>query len=90
MSSHNGDDVEDAASVSDVDEGAARAPSDHESHDEPDDKTLHVDNATNGTTAAATAAATATAAAEAEVDADKWCALCEKDGHLAYDCPEEL
>ncbi|KAK6403029.1 hypothetical protein LTR95_019000, partial [Oleoguttula sp. CCFEE 5521] len=20
---------------------------------------------------------------------DKWCALCEKDGHLAYDCPEE-
>lgn len=23
-------------------------------------------------------------------DADKWCALCEKDGHLAFDCPEEL
>ncbi|KAI7204059.1 hypothetical protein KC324_g965 [Hortaea werneckii] len=20
---------------------------------------------------------------------DKWCALCEKDGHLAFDCPEE-
>ena len=25
-----------------------------------------------------------------EDDADKWCALCEKDGNLAYDCPEEL
>lgn len=23
------------------------------------------------------------------VDDDKWCALCEKDGHLAFDCPEE-
>lgn len=22
-------------------------------------------------------------------DEDKWCALCEKDGHLAFDCPEE-
>lgn len=22
-------------------------------------------------------------------DEDKWCALCERDGHLAYDCPEE-
>ncbi|WPH02660.1 dynactin subunit 1 [Acrodontium crateriforme] len=22
-------------------------------------------------------------------DEEKWCALCEKDGHLAYDCPEE-
>lgn len=32
------------------------------------------------------------AAAEAETgagDEDKWCALCEKDGHLAFDCPEE-
>ena len=26
---------------------------------------------------------------EAEKDEDKWCALCEKDGHLAFDCPEE-
>jgi DNA repair exonuclease SbcCD ATPase subunit len=25
----------------------------------------------------------------AERDDDKWCALCEKDGHLAFDCPEE-
>ena len=25
----------------------------------------------------------------AETDADKWCALCEKDGHLAFDCPDE-
>lgn len=25
----------------------------------------------------------------AENDEDKWCALCEKDGHLAFDCPEE-
>ena len=24
-----------------------------------------------------------------EADSDKWCALCEKDGHLAFDCPEE-
>ncbi|KAH9840494.1 dynactin subunit 1-like [Teratosphaeria destructans] len=24
-----------------------------------------------------------------QTDEDKWCALCEKDGHLAYDCPEE-
>ncbi|KAF2716734.1 hypothetical protein K431DRAFT_307512 [Polychaeton citri CBS 116435] len=24
-----------------------------------------------------------------EKDEDKWCALCEKDGHLAFDCPEE-
>ena len=24
-----------------------------------------------------------------EQDEDKWCALCEKDGHLAFDCPEE-
>lgn len=23
------------------------------------------------------------------VDEDKWCALCEKGGHLAFDCPEE-
>ena len=23
------------------------------------------------------------------VDADKWCALCEQDGHLAFDCPNE-
>lgn len=22
-------------------------------------------------------------------DADKWCAMCEKDGHLAFECPEE-
>jgi hypothetical protein len=22
-------------------------------------------------------------------DTDKWCALCEKDGHLAFDCPDE-
>lgn len=29
------------------------------------------------------------AKAEAHDDADKWCALCEKDGHLAFDCPEE-
>ncbi|CAD0057890.1 unnamed protein product [Aureobasidium pullulans] len=25
----------------------------------------------------------------AEADTDKWCALCEKDGHLAFDCPDE-
>lgn len=24
-----------------------------------------------------------------DTDEDKWCALCEKDGHLAFDCPEE-
>lgn len=29
------------------------------------------------------------AAKGGEVDEDKWCALCEKDGHLAFDCPEE-
>jgi myosin heavy subunit len=23
------------------------------------------------------------------VEEDKWCALCEKDGHLAYECPDE-
>ena len=23
------------------------------------------------------------------VDEDKWCALCEQDGHLAFDCPQE-
>lgn len=23
------------------------------------------------------------------LDTDKWCALCEKDGHLAFDCPDE-
>ena len=23
------------------------------------------------------------------IEEDKWCALCERDGHLAYDCPEE-
>jgi hypothetical protein len=23
-------------------------------------------------------------------EADKWCALCEKDGHLAYECPDEI
>lgn len=28
-------------------------------------------------------------AASKDADADKWCALCEKDGHLAFDCPEE-
>lgn len=28
-------------------------------------------------------------AAAAAADDDKWCALCEKDGHLAFDCPEE-
>ena len=22
-------------------------------------------------------------------DEDKWCALCEEDGHLAFDCPKE-
>jgi myosin heavy subunit len=22
-------------------------------------------------------------------DSEKWCALCEKDGHLAYECPDE-
>jgi chromosome segregation ATPase len=27
--------------------------------------------------------------ANVEKDEDKWCALCEKDGHLAFDCPEE-
>ena len=28
-------------------------------------------------------------AGKAAADEDKWCALCEKDGHLAFDCPEE-
>jgi len=28
-------------------------------------------------------------AKEAEKDDDKWCALCEQDGHLAFDCPQE-
>jgi hypothetical protein len=28
-------------------------------------------------------------AAAEKKDEDKWCALCEKDGHLAFDCPEE-
>lgn len=27
--------------------------------------------------------------ASVEKDEEKWCALCEKDGHLAFDCPEE-
>jgi chromosome segregation ATPase len=27
--------------------------------------------------------------AAAEEDEDKWCALCEQDGHLAFDCPQE-
>lgn len=27
--------------------------------------------------------------ANADKDEEKWCALCEKDGHLAFDCPEE-
>jgi hypothetical protein len=27
--------------------------------------------------------------AAAEKDEDKWCALCEQDGHLAFDCPQE-
>lgn len=36
--------------------------------------------------AAAPAAAPKKPAVEEE---DKWCALCEKDGHLAFDCPEE-
>ena len=27
--------------------------------------------------------------ASPKADEDKWCALCEKDGHLAFDCPEE-
>ena len=27
--------------------------------------------------------------ARAKADEDKWCALCEKDGHLAFECPEE-
>lgn len=26
---------------------------------------------------------------QGNTDAEKWCALCEKDGHLAFDCPEE-
>jgi len=29
------------------------------------------------------------AAQGVEEDEEKWCALCEKDGHLAFDCPEE-
>ena len=29
------------------------------------------------------------AAEEEEDEEDKWCALCEKDGHFAFDCPEE-
>lgn len=33
--------------------------------------------------------APAPAKASAEKDEEKWCALCEKDGHLAFDCPEE-
>ncbi|PIA92785.1 hypothetical protein CB0940_04617 [Cercospora beticola] len=26
---------------------------------------------------------------KSEGDEEKWCALCEKDGHLAYECPDE-
>lgn len=29
------------------------------------------------------------ASAKPSADEDKWCALCEEDGHLAYDCPKE-
>jgi hypothetical protein len=25
----------------------------------------------------------------AEKDEEKWCALCEKDGHQAFDCPDD-
>ncbi|TKA82263.1 hypothetical protein B0A55_01702 [Friedmanniomyces simplex] len=28
-------------------------------------------------------------AAAAATEEDKWCALCEEDGHLAFDCPQE-
>ncbi|KAK5120344.1 hypothetical protein LTR85_006283 [Meristemomyces frigidus] len=31
----------------------------------------------------------ASKASDKKADEDKWCALCEKDGHLAFDCPEE-
>lgn len=31
----------------------------------------------------------ASKASEMKAEEDKWCALCEKDGHLAFDCPEE-
>ncbi|KAL1311685.1 hypothetical protein AAFC00_001789 [Neodothiora populina] len=55
-------------------------PSDEEDMDEH----IHREQA-NGSHAAAAPPALAN-----DVDADKWCALCEKDGHLAFDCPEEL
>ncbi|KAK3630083.1 hypothetical protein LTR56_002630 [Elasticomyces elasticus] len=29
------------------------------------------------------------AAVKPAADEDKWCALCEEDGHLAFDCPQE-
>lgn len=38
---------------------------------------------------AAPAAAPKKPAAAAADEEEKWCALCEKDGHLAFDCPEE-
>lgn len=27
---------------------------------------------------------------DGEKDGEKWCALCERDGHLAYECPDEV
>ncbi|KAK5133289.1 hypothetical protein LTR08_008023 [Meristemomyces frigidus] len=30
-----------------------------------------------------------TSSSKRAAEDDKWCALCEKDGHLAFDCPEE-
>ncbi|KAK3112246.1 hypothetical protein LTR53_011684 [Teratosphaeriaceae sp. CCFEE 6253] len=40
-------------------------------------------SSTNGTHAKASAAT------DTDTDQDKWCALCEQDGHLAFDCPQE-
>lgn len=42
------------------------------------------ENKANGTSAGAGKPAPPAA------DNDKWCALCEKDGHLAYECPDEI
>lgn len=55
------------------------SPNGLDSHDHPDAE-MGFDNEHGGQEAGH---------ASTEADADKWCALCEKDGHLAFDCPDE-
>lgn len=57
---------------------APEVPASDASHQEHEDDDDNPASTANG--------ATAGAAAD---DSDKWCALCEKDGHLAFDCPDE-